>query len=706
MLGDNAEITLAGNLVSVKFNNYSLPTFQMQKGKEWIKAGEDNNYFDYLLELYHRHAEHGAITSGKAHYIYGKGVTYNPEGLDTIVSGKLNLFLLKANRYESLNEVYRKNCLALSLFNGFALQIIWSVGKQIAEIYHMELSKLRVGKDKDKIYYCDNWIRQDGTRNSQPESDPTFKEFDVFNPNTRSGTQILYYVCYTPTSAKYGSYYPIADYQNCVSDIETDVEITNFHRSNVKGGFAPSSILSFFNGEPNEDTKKKLVKLIKKNYSGSDNAGNIIFNFVNKGGTKAEVTTLQANDLDKQFEILSERIQQKVFTGHGVTNPGLFGIQTAGKLGTRNELIEAFELWQNTYIIQRQDIILEVYAELAKINGVAGDLLEVKQSAPIGVDYTDPNISKYLTTDEVREKLGFEPLQQGQSTPANPTPTATPTLDADPVQINDTLKSLTAKEHAQIMRIVRQYTKKQNGMTREIATTLLKSGFGLNDEEINLFLGQDNLDEGEETKALMAKVTRDKSILEIFEFHAVEDNEDEIVSEDFVTFKTGKDAFMFEATKQDEGMVLDILKGNPDTTPEQIAKQLGLTVDEVLAILAGLITAGLIMDNYTPTEKGANKPTPQVETQVYTVYKYAVRYDVPKAKKSREFCQRLMQLSNEGKRWTREAIDNITATVREKLSMPEFDVWTYRGGFYNNPDEGITPFCRHIFVAITKVKSK
>ena len=57
-------------------------------------------------------------------------------------------------------------------------------------------------------------------------------------------------------------------------------------------------------------------------------------------------------------------------------------------------------------------------------------------------------------------------------------------------------------------------------------------------------------------------------------------------------------------------------------------------------------------------------------------------------------------MSSSGKRWTKDAIDNISNSSGE-------DAWTYRGGFYTNPNtQETTPYCRHCWKSITKVRKK
>ena len=75
-------------------------------------------------------------------------------------------------------------------------------------------------------------------------------------------------------------------------------------------------------------------------------------------------------------------------------------------------------------------------------------------------------------------------------------------------------------------------------------------------------------------------------------------------------------------------------------------------------------------------------------TQIKVMYSYETRTDVPSAKQSRPFCDALIKAR---RMYTREEINVIGNAV-------DRDVWSYRGGWYHNPDTGKnTPSCRHFW---------
>ena len=149
--------------------------------------------------------------------------------------------------------------------------------------------------------------------------------------------------------------------------------------------------------------------------------------------------------------------------------------------------------------------------------------------------------------------------------------------------------------------------------------------------------------------------------------------------------------------------ILDLLKGNPLITGSEISKALGVdenSINETIGILAVKELVDGLLGNITITDKGLDKNVPAVETETQIFYKYVTRKDVPDAQTSRPFCKKMLALTRNGKVWTREQLDNITNQLGE-------EVWTYRGGFYTNPDTGeTTAYCRHIWKSITKIKKK
>lgn len=682
-------------LMKVELSNYCVPTFDYSNNKDWVKFGANNNYPDYLIDLFNRNAVHGAIVKGKVSYVYGKGLVY--EGGSTVLDkARVELWLENANRYETWNEVYERICSNFEMFNGFALQLIYDYKGKIAETYCMEFAKLRRSKDGKKVMYCDAW-EKNGQTNQNPENDSSYVVYDIFNPNIRTGTQVLYFKVDGPTTQKYGHLYPIPEYGQATADIETDIEITNFHFHNLKNGMFASALLSLFNGEPTPEQKRAIKKMFTYTHTGSVNAGKLIFSFNDKGGTAPTLQILTPSDLDKQFEQLGKRLQQNIFTAHRA-DPLLFGVMTEGSLAdTGGEaIIKKWDKFVRTYVEQRQNIILNQIRIVGEINGLDLNELDVKQTSPVGRELpSDPNILNLFEKADLQKY--FAKMYDIEIT--NPLESVVSGGVQAEGMVNEHIKALTGKQWINIKRLVRELT---NGkITKEVAKMMLQSGYGLNDSDIETLLKTPET----QFKAF-AKVT-DDAIIEMFEAAAIDECvEDEFISEDFVytqmdaTKKELKFANQYDDPKKLDKAIIDITTGNPYIKEEDIARQLQLPLTVIVAAIGGLVLSGLLDTSaglFNPTQKALDLEVPTVETEIYTVYKYVTRPDVPEVETtSRFFCKKMLALTRNGKVWTREALDELTNTTGE-------DAWIYRGGFYTNPNtKETTPYCRHIWKSIVK----
>ena len=88
---------------------------------------------------------------------------------------------------------------------------------------------------------------------------------------------------------------------------------------------------------------------------------------------------------------------------------------------------------------------------------------------------------------------------------------------------------------------------------------------------------------------------------------------------------------------------------------------------------------------------------------VKTYFRYGVKPNVPGAKSgSRPFCSNMMTTTN--KLYTLEEIQSLPTSHLTDMGLPG-DVFIYKGGFYNNPNTGVTtPDCRHTFYAEVKIE--
>jgi hypothetical protein len=687
---------MAKNSIEIVNNNLAFVTFADEKRpeikKDWsydfVKYGKKNDFPNELIRYFEEHAEHGAIVNAKARYMWGKGLKPIAPEQELVA----NQFLTSANRYESWNDLGKKLALDCELFNSFYLQVITDMSGNPKEFFQLQYAKCRLSECKTKLYYNEDWKAK--------ASD--FKVFELYNKG-EIGTFFTTFKFYQPSKSKLDSIYAKVPYNGCLSEIKSDIDITSFNDGYVKRGFSAGTMVTFFNGEQPPEVKRQIKERFESGLCGPENAGEVVINFADKNGQAAQIQALNVDDLDKKFEFVSKRYQQKIITGHNITNPELFGIKQEGSaLGNRVSIKESYELFLNTYTKPRQDTLIAFIENICYSVTNTWIDFEIDQLDAIGDDLSQ---DQDLTQDERRKIKGYEPL-------------VAPKLDANGVEIkqdavNSTLTNLTGRQFQGLMRIVSKFD--AGKLSKESALALMISAFGLTEADALTFLNENDAIEdapvkmAEQTNSVLAKF---KSLAKpdhqefelLFEHDAHIHNSQDALKLELKAHKMYfADALTISITELDDA-VLNAIQGNPTLTVEQLNALLKVDVTESLARLN---EKGLIESNakgYEATTKGIEKVTNPIDeyvTEIKTIYKYKTKLDAPPLKtESREYCKDLLAES-QTKHWEFEDIDSMS----NEFGMNAFD---FRGGYYTNPNTNeTTPWCRHIWKAQTiKVKTK
>lgn len=393
----------ANDLVVVNFSNDKVPQFQELKGKDWIKYGENNDYPQFLVTLFNRSAKHNAIITAKQLYIGGQGFNFNTEGLPAEKVAQASALIGSANPQETLYDVTKKLILDTELFGGGYLHIIKTKDrKNIAEIYHIDYCDIRSNYDNTKFYYSKEWLDAEGADNTRVKPE---KEFWAYGTKAaeQAGECLMYIKQYRPNIQTY----TLPEYIGAVPAIITDAEIANFHRAAIQNGFQGGTMIVFKNGVPGDEEMKTIERQLKNKFVGTDRANSLVIDFVDDPTRTPEVIPLNGNDFDKRYDALNKTIQEEIFVGHKVTSPMLFGVRTEGQLGGRNEMATAFQLFQNTYVTPKQQVIEAVINELLGLY----NRVTIKHIEPIMPDFSENILMQILTKDEMREIIGRKPLE-------------------------------------------------------------------------------------------------------------------------------------------------------------------------------------------------------------------------------------------------------------------------------------------------------
>jgi hypothetical protein len=368
-------------------STYTSPVITEVRGTEWVGYGEDNNYYQHLIDRYNGSATNNACINGISQMIYGRGLdAINPT----------------AEEYAQFRMLIDDECIQkvasdLKLLGNAAIQVIYNIDhSKIVEIEHFPAETLRSGKANDDgiieyYYYFPDWSK--------------FKKSDKPTPisafgTSNSGSEILFI---KPYKAGF-YYYAPPDYQGGLQYAELEEEISNYHLNNILNGLAPSMLINFNNGIPDEDMQAQIEQDVQRKYGGTSNAGRFILAFNDKPEERATIDAVQLSDAHNQYQFLSTESTTKIMLAHRVVSPMLLGIKDQTGLGNNaDELKTASILMDNVVIRPFQDLIIKNLNKILAFNEVSLKLY-FKTLQPL--EFTD--LENAITEEQIIEETGVE----------------------------------------------------------------------------------------------------------------------------------------------------------------------------------------------------------------------------------------------------------------------------------------------------------
>ena len=374
----------------VNLSTYTSPEIKEVNGEDYIEYGADNNYFQYLIDRYNGSPTNNASINGISQAIYGKGLNA------TDSSSKPNEYAQMVSLLKK--DVVRKLCYDLKLMGQCAMQVIYSKDrKSIAQIEHMPIETLRAEKCNDDgdipaYYYFKDWV------NIKRSDDPLrIPAYGMSNENIE-----IYYV--KPYKSGFYYYSPV-DYQGGLQYAELEEEVSNYHLNNIMNGLAPSMLINFNNGTPNQEERQLIESKIAQKFSGTSNAGKFILAFNDNKESSAEITPVQLSDAHNQYQFLSEEATKKIMVAHRIVSPMLLGIKDQSGLGNNAEEIKtASLLMDNTVIRPFQELLIDCFDTLLAYNDIALNLYFTTLQP---LEFTEVD-NQLQNKEEIEEETGVE----------------------------------------------------------------------------------------------------------------------------------------------------------------------------------------------------------------------------------------------------------------------------------------------------------
>ena len=649
---------------AMEFADSRIPLMEKKRGVDFVPFGDRNDYPTYLLWLYNKSAKHNAIINGKCVYIMGNGLMTDSE------TGKV--FLQKANEKQSWDQLMKLACLDIENFGGVYFQVIPKLAGGF-NVYHMSYDRIRANEDNTCFYYRKKW----NNTWEQPEA-----EYPAFNPSNNK-TSIFYFKEYRCGKNPYA----LPSWVAACNWVESDIEVSRHTLTNAKTGFSASKFINFYNGEPDEDKKRKITARLESAATGAEGK-KVLIGFNNDPSKRPTIDDLGASDLTKEdFGAVDNLITNNIFSGHNITHPLLFGIQQEGKLGNASELKTAYEIFKNTYVTHKQKQVEEIVGYFSGVAGVDAEY-HLKDVEPVGMELDPVQFKELLPKEWILEKFGIDPAKYGIQTAVN---------NVMPEQMsNEALIKLSGRQQQNLLRIVRLFS--QGKLTKGQASIQL-SAYGFTDDQINQYLG---LDENPMTADQQFNDDSDEFIADMFAEYGEDRANFSILKSEVYTGQDDDFQMSFAAVSEfteREAKILELLKKQPDLSNVQIAEALKYDTNVVDDIVENLVKREIIKAEIVggiPVRKILERLPAKTLPEIKVLYTYELRPDVPPPAiipTTRAFCKKMLSLSK-SRMFSRQDIQKLS----ERLG---YSVFTRAGGWWGNSYK-----CRHTWMKHVVIKKK
>jgi hypothetical protein len=369
----------------IQLSSYTAPVIVENNKNEWVEYGEDNNYYQFLIDRYSNSATNNAVINNICRLIFGQGLTATDSAM-------------KPNEWAQLLSILKEDDLRRIIFDLYALgqcalQIHYDKGhKAITRAFHTPIQLLRPEKcnqDGDIVgyFYSDNW------------SDPKKyvpKRFDAFGTSKKE-VEILYLAPYSAGM----KYFSNVDYQGGIDYALLEEKIAEYLINEVSNSFAPTTIVNFNNGTPTDEMKDEISASVIGKLTGSKGK-KVVISFNENENTKTTVDTIPLQDAADHYSYLSDESTFKILRSHNVTTPLLFGVSVAtGFSSNADEMKTGALLFENMVIKPKQQMIVEMIKKILSFNGISLNL-RFKTLNPLQGDEPQPvQEVKMIAQDEL-----------------------------------------------------------------------------------------------------------------------------------------------------------------------------------------------------------------------------------------------------------------------------------------------------------------
>lgn len=367
---------------------YQTPEIVEDPRMDFVAYGDDNLYYQDLIDAYLNSATCNSIITGVANQIYGRGISAHNAST-------------KTEDFAKFKNLFRKKCLQkialdLKLLGEASFQITYK-NKQVETVSHFNRETLRAEKSDEKgkinaYFYHPKW--------------KDYKDGDELTriPVFGSGSPNEIYIIrrFIPSM----HYYSPPDWSSALNYAKLESEISEYLVNEVTNSFSGTKIVNFSNGVPTIE-KQHLIKNEIQNKLTGANGEKTIISFSDSPETKTTIEDISVSNASEIYTYIAEECSRKLLLANRITSPLLVGIRDAGGnslANNKDEIEAAHNLFENVVIKPYQEMIIEAIDDILAVNGISLDLY-VQTLTPIEFVNTSEVATKEKREEETGEEL-------------------------------------------------------------------------------------------------------------------------------------------------------------------------------------------------------------------------------------------------------------------------------------------------------------
>jgi len=339
----------------INLAEYKAPIINESTREDWVEYGEDNNYFQFLIDRHVNSATNNAVINNITRLIYGKGLTALDANKKPAEYAQLVTLI-------SSDDI-RKLCVEVKQLGQCAIQVHYDKSRtKVLKAYHIPVHLLRAEKcnkdgDIEAYYYSDNW---EDVKKYAP------KRLDAFGFG-KSDIEILYVKPYSVGM----KYYANVDYTGGLPYTVIEEEIADYLINDVQNGFSPTMVVNFVGGTGTEEQRRDIERKANAKLTGSKGK-KIVYSFNKNKDNATTIESIPLNEAPAHYNYLSEECMRKIMLAHNVTSPLIFGIATStGFSSNADELKNSLIIFDNLVIKPFQQLITDAIAKILAVNDIS-----------------------------------------------------------------------------------------------------------------------------------------------------------------------------------------------------------------------------------------------------------------------------------------------------------------------------------------------